>query len=57
MKLLTGLFKTLGELDGDKKDLEKLPLLKEMDFVESTCKSTILLKFLIDQIENLLKII
>lgn len=35
-KLLIGLFKTVGELDGEKMDLEKSPSLKEMEFVELT---------------------
>jgi len=43
-KPLTGLFKTLGEPPGEIMDSEKLPLLKEMEFVELTCKLTTLLK-------------
>jgi len=36
--LLTGWYKTLGELDGDKKDSEKSLFKEAMEFVESTCK-------------------
>jgi hypothetical protein len=41
LQLLTGQFKTVGDLDGEIKDSETSPLVKEMEFVESICKLTI----------------